>query len=423
MSVSIPSACVCGLLAAASVFAQAAFPLEHLQVTGNNQFPTEKIVAASGLKIGAKVTKSDFDDARARLMATGAFENVGYAFKASADNAGYDAVVELVEVEQRYPYRFEDLPVADDVLRAELRKITPMLGDEIPVTNQILDEYIAAIQAQIGSKVKVSASLNSDLGGRTMILFGPNKPRELVSEVKFTGNQILPSDVLIHALAEQAMGTAYSEVSMRAFLDSSIRPLYDARGRFRVSFPKIETKPSMFADGALVVVTIDEGPSYSLGDVKLTGMNDADAAEMRKVAQSKDLANFAEVKAGLDRVIAKYRNAGYLRASAKTSRDVDDANQKVNLSLAIDPGPQFMMGKLEIAGLDGSSEPEVRKRWTLKAGAPFNPDYPDGFLKEIAALFENLGDTRSEKTVDEKTHAVDVKLYFVPTPTDPKRRK
>ena len=34
-------------------------------------------MAVSGLKIGASVTKADFDGARNRLLETGAFENVG----------------------------------------------------------------------------------------------------------------------------------------------------------------------------------------------------------------------------------------------------------------------------------------------------------------------------------------------------------
>jgi outer membrane protein insertion porin family len=164
------------------------------------------------------------------------------------------------------------------------------------------------------------------------------------------------------------------------------------------------------------VVTVDEGPSYSLGDVKLTGVTASDEPEMRKVAnlQTKDIANLDEVKAGLDRIVAKYHDEGYLHAGGKVEREIDDKDHKVNVTLAVDTGAQFTMGKLEIAGLDITSEPEIRKIWTLKTGAPFQPDYPDAFLNDIRAkqLFENLGKTRSETTIDEKTRVVDVKLYF-----------
>src|SRR5713101_3445403 len=66
-----------------SAAAPATFPLEIIRVLGNRRIPKEKIIAAAGMKIGAPVVKEDFDAARARLLAAGAFESVGYEFKPS----------------------------------------------------------------------------------------------------------------------------------------------------------------------------------------------------------------------------------------------------------------------------------------------------------------------------------------------------
>jgi len=50
----------------------------------------------------------------------------------------------------------------------------------------------------------------------------------------------------------------------------------------------------------------------------------------------------------------------------------------------------------------------------MNSGAPFRPSYPDQFLKDLRdqGIFENLGETRAEKTTNEKTQVVDVKLFF-----------
>ena len=422
----IQNGCALILVAACTVFGQTAFPLENVKIQGNERIPPAKIIAVSGLKIGATVSKSEFDEARARLMATGAFESVGYIFKPSADNAGFDVTVEVVEVEQLFPYRFEDLPASEDQLRAALRKVSPLLSDEIPVTNQVLDKYIAAIQQVTESKTKITGKLEPDASGQMAIVFRPDVPRDLVAEVKFTGNQVLPVAPLIQAFAAVAVGTPYREATMRVLLESSVRPLYEARGRMHVSFPKIDTKPSLFAEGVAVIVTVDEGPSYSLGDVKITGVAPADQLEMEQAAdvRSKDIADLGEVKAGLERVLTKYRSRGYLRASGKMARVVDDEARKVSVTLTVDPGARFSMGKLEILGLDVNSEPEIRKMWTLKAGEPFKPEYPDAFLDDIRKqqIFDNLGKTRSETRVDEKTRVVDVKLYFSSTPSESRKK-
>ena len=60
------------------------------------------------------------------------------------------------------------------------------------------------------------------------------------------------------------------------------------------------------------------------------------------------------------------------------------------------------------------TEPQIRKVWIMNPGSPFRPGYPDQFLKDLRdqGVFENLGDTRAEKTVNEKTKIVDVKLFF-----------
>jgi outer membrane protein insertion porin family len=211
-------------------------------------------------------------------------------------------------------------------------------------------------------------------------------------------------------------------------LDASIRPLYDARGRIRVSFPSLTVTPAKMIDGVVVTVAVNEGPSYSLSAVKFAGIPRADADEAQRVAnlQANDVANFDEVKAGLDRVLLRYRNRGYLKATSHLDREIDDQEHTVSVLATLEPGPQFTMGKLEIVGLDITSEPAIRKVWGIKPGAPFQPDYPDAFLNDLRAqgVFDNLGKTRSVAEVDEKSHSVDVTLYFAGAgPPDRKRGK
>ena len=64
---------------------QSKYILESLRVTGNHEISAERIAASAGLKIGSAVDQAAFDTARARLMATGAFENAGYEYKPAAD--------------------------------------------------------------------------------------------------------------------------------------------------------------------------------------------------------------------------------------------------------------------------------------------------------------------------------------------------
>jgi outer membrane protein assembly factor BamA len=126
--------CLTPLIAQKKQPAPAVFPLEAVHVEGNQKLTVDKILVVAALKIGDPVIRTDFDQARKRLMATGAFQSVAYEFKPSADAKGVDGTLHVIEVDAWFPYHFEDLPATDEALRAMLRKQELILGDQIPAT-------------------------------------------------------------------------------------------------------------------------------------------------------------------------------------------------------------------------------------------------------------------------------------------------
>ena len=56
---------------------------------------------------------------------------------------------------------------------------------------------------------------------------------------------------------------------------------------------------------------------------------------------------------------------------------------------------------------------------------PYNPEYPDYFLRRVReeGIFDNLGESRPETKIDDKTHIVDVTLNFKYAPTPVNRKK
>src|SRR5215475_3792566 len=81
------------------------WPIQTLTVEGNKVFPTAAILTVAGLKIGQVAGEPEFDAARDRLKATGAFETVGYKFDRAADSKGYRASFEVTETTSIYPVR------------------------------------------------------------------------------------------------------------------------------------------------------------------------------------------------------------------------------------------------------------------------------------------------------------------------------
>ena len=93
---------------------------------------------------------------------------------------------------------------------------------------------------------------------------------------------------------------------------------------------------------------------------------------------------------------------------------VRDQDHIVNLTINVDRGPQFTLGKLDIQGLDLIGEPAVRKMWKIEPGQPYQDGYPEAFLNRVRdeGIFDNLGKTRAETNIHEDSHTVDVTLFF-----------
>lgn len=396
------------------------WPVENISVEGNHTYTREQILAVAGLKAGEMAGKREFNAARDRLTASGAFETVSYKFVPAANGKGYAATFTVTEVQQVYPIHFEELHVSERDLMAALKAKDPLLAaGRMPATQPVFERYTKWVEEYLAAKgihKKIVGSVMPDMPGEYAIIFRPVDALPAVAQVSFEGNHTVPQDTLKDAILSVAVGTPYTEDRFRELLRTAVRPVYEARGHVRVSFPTIRTEPAKDVKGVDVLVKVDEGESYTLGKVAIDGPTPIQPDELLKEGAFKtgELANFDKVNEGLGRIRKALRHAGYMEGDVTTSRQIDDDKRIVDVTVFVDAGPQYAMRNLTIVGLDLNGEAEIRRIWTLKPGKPFDPDYPDFFLKRVRedGVFDNLGQTKATYKVDERNHTADVTLTF-----------
>ncbi len=396
----------------------ASWPIEKLTVEGIRAYTEGQVLAVAGIKIGQIASKQDFEHAREKLLATGAFESVGYRYAPAPGGKGYAATFEISETPQQFPMVFEDLPVKDAEIREWLKSQDPMFGPKIPATQPALARYkglVAEYLATHNYTEPIIARLSPEVAPELSVVFRPATTRPSVAHVKFTNTGDIPVTDLQTAMYQIAVGTQYSEPMYRQLLETTVRPLYEARGHLKATFPKIETEPAADVKGIVVTTQVEQGPVYKLGSIAFSGAN-LDKKELDKTAalHPNETVNFEDVKAARGRIEEIFKHRGYLQVTSAVARDIHEEPKTVDLTFQIDPGPQFVFGKLEIVGLDVTTEPYVRKLWGLGEGKPFNPTYPDHFLEVVKeqGLFDNLAGTSSETKINRDTHTVDVTLNF-----------
>jgi outer membrane protein assembly factor BamA len=126
-------------------------------------------------------------------------------------------------------------------------------------------------------------------------------------------------------------------------------------------------------------------------------------------------------------LLHKMKRRGLLDGTIDPETDLDEAKHLVNITYNVVPGEVYKFQKLDIRGLDATSQPVIERLWGEKVGQTFNPDYPDFFLKKVQeqGLFDNLANTSSDYSAEPSTHQVTVHLYFKggKSPEDKKREK
>ena len=394
------------------------FAIVSLHVEGSTLYPQAGIIALTGLAVGQPGSKDIFDSARDRLLATALFETVGYRYAPGPSGQGYAVTFEVADISQVYPVRFTRLGVSDEEANAALAKALPLYTGKIPPTDKIRNlasKALTELLAAKGTPTPISSRVTSDNPADLHVLFFPTGAPPIIAEVHFRGNKILPTPTLQLAVTAVAVGTEYRESYFREALANSIVPLYEARGRLKVRFPSIAVVNAEKVKGISVTVEIDEGESYKVSRVAVTGAepHNEDLLALAKIKED-DIANFDEVRAAQVRIRDNMKQRGFVRVTSTVERALDDKKLTAELTIKVVPGPQYKFGKLTITGLDLIGTPAVAKRWALEPGQPFNDGYPNFFINRIIEerMFEDLDRIDPKSTINDETHTVDVTLIF-----------
>ena len=401
------------------------WPVQSIVVEGNTNYSDAQILGIVGLKAGQQVSRTALEaicrKSAGQLRETGVFESVAFRFGPSKQGAGYAVVFEIAAIRQVYPIRFENMGAPDKELRAWLKQKDPLFAEKVPGTKELIARYASALEQYLSTKnikEEVKGELTADKPGEFYIMFYPAGAVPVVAEVDFTGNKVIPAGTLREAIHQVAVGSRYTESRFRQLLDAGVRPLYEARGRVRVAFPKIETERAPGdVKGLKVKVSVDEAQTYNFGKILVEGTLSMNRKLLEAAGlTSGDLANLSEIPAALERINAALRKQGYMRTAARAEHRIHDEKKTVDLVIHADPGPMYSFGKLLIEGLDLHAEHEIRRIWGMKEGDQFDDSYPDYFLTRVRedGVFDNLKKTLSKVRLDDDTRTADVTLIFNP---------
>jgi hypothetical protein len=396
------------------------WPVLSLSVEGARLHAPAKILEVAGVKVGQLAGREVFESARARLQQSGYFDSVGFKYDPVPGKNGIAAVFQVSEIQQTLSWRIEELPIAPDEAAKLFASAEPLYGERLPASEIVFRRLALVLSRRLAGMKReeeiVHRVVSADTGSGLVLVFRPRVPPPSIGVVNFSGSKIWDEGSLRLQINNLAIGAHYAEQRFREYLETTIRPMFEARGRLRVTFPQVTSAPLTEAKGVAVNVTIDDGPEFKLNQVKVEGVP-LPPEEIERLGEfgEGDTADFSKIGRGVTRILDKLKAGGYLKPQYKLLRKLNDADKTVDAFFTCTPGGRYTMGKLTIKGLDIISEPVIRKTWAIEPGQPFNNTYPQYFLDRIREdrVFDGLGKTKHEVTLDDASLTANVILTFL----------
>ena len=402
-----------------------AFKLVSVKVTGTKRYKPEDIIATTGLELQQTASEDDFKKAVRTLGVTGAFTDVLYSFQYSPE--GTKLELQVKDAERFVPVRFENLVwFSDQELLDQLHAQVPLFDGQLPVTGDLPDEVSNALQAML---IKRNIPGQADYlrfapndGPVQAFVFSVTGPQIHIGKVSFAGAG--PAELaLLKEAARRLEGADYVRAAIREQEEKKLLPVYLRRGYLKATLGDPETKVAEDTPDETVVdltFPVNPGPQYKVAALELAGNKAYPTGTLLPMLhlELNQPANSAQIEGGIEAIKKFYGTHGYMAVNIQPKPTLDDANSTVKYLLQIDEGDVFVMGDLDLRGLDTHTTARLQNEWGLRGGDRYDSSYAERFLqrmnKEILSMSEWNASVRESVNKDEKT--VDVSLRFDPKP-------
>jgi len=239
-----------------------------------------------------------------------------------------------------------------------------------------------------------------------------------VGEIRIVGNQALKEKEIKSRLQTSELylfffGGTLKREELRRDLDR-IRAYYLDNGFLDIAVDEPEVQVDAERKKLRIIVRVQEGPQYRIGDLTIKGNSLLSEAEVRRGIKSWAGGIFSRetLQGDVVAVTDRYAERGYLFADVAPVTDIRRPENLVNVSLEIVEGRQAYISRIEITGNVRTRDKVIRRELRMVEGDVFS----SGLLQQSRRNLQNLGyfedvkvDTKRAGAEDRVDLTVDVK--------------
>ena len=157
-------------------------------------------------------------------------------------------------------------------------------------------------------------------------------------------------------------GSNYSRENLKGDLET-LESMYKNNGYLNFKVTNTMVSLSKSKEDLFITISIDEGDVYRVSDVKLAGDLEDKELFIRSLINIPVNEIYIEgfLKATEDRIVNLLENLGYMNAEVSTSKDVDEKQKQVSLTLFVDPGQRAMVNRISFEGNERTHDVVLRR--------------------------------------------------------------
>lgn|GEM_PF-655978 len=280
-----------------------------------------------------------------------------------------------------------------------------------PMNTEVLNEDLKRLW-KMGLFQDVNLDAQPDPSGKGLRLDFQVTEKPVIEDVRFFGNKEIGDGTLLDKSA-LALKQTFDQDKVAAAV-RTIEGLYKDKNFYAVQVA-VDTKPGTQPGQVVVNFRIAEGNKMKIEEIRVVGNKVFTASKVK--GAMKDTEEASWISGGsydpdkmfddYDSVLKAYANEGYVKAKidgvglddwgdrgkevVRNSTTFDEANKRIVLTLKIEEGAKYRLGKVTILGTTVVPEAELRARMASIKDTVFDQEDWDGDLTRLRSAYNEKG--------------------------------
>ena len=389
--------------------------VDDIRISGLQRVSAGSVFAVMPIGLGDLLDKNSFKEIAISIFDTGKFDDV---------KLGRDGNTLLIDLLER--------PTIDEISIDGNKQIkTEALLDGLKKSGisegalykrAIFESLSVELERQYSSQGKYSAEVKVSTENlpknRVKLIVSIDEGQSAsLRKINIVGNSLLSDEEILDEfklkeknwLSVFSRGSGYSRENLKSDLET-LESIYKNRGYLKFEVVSTMVSISKNKKDIFITILVNEGNVYTVSDVKLAGDLGQKEIFVRSLINIpvKEIYIEGILKYTEDQIQNLLENLGYTNADVSTSKNIDEANNEVSLTIFVDPGQRTMVNRISFEGNERTHDIVLRRemRQMEKSWASNNLLDQSKLRLDRLGFFKNVD--YEKKSVPGSTDEVDV---------------